>query len=201
MTIVLSQPALLQILNDGNDALLILQDLSAAFYTIEHTLLFQRLHSELCFDSTVLKWFTSYLSGRLLDISCHLRLLFFVEFRRDQCSVLSSFPFISDSWQSSFKSSALSTTFFADDSELYSCPPTERESALKAVKKKKKKKKEKEKKVESSCQKIKNWMPKNKLKLNEQKTEVLLYGPPTRRESVPVDSLSIGEASIPFSSV
>ena len=136
-----TEPALLQILNDGNDALLILQDLSAAFYTIEHTLLFQRLHSELCFDSTVLKWFTSYLSGRLLDISCHLRLLFFVEFRRDQCSVLSSFPFISDSWQSSFKSSALSTTFFADDSELYSCPPTERESALKAVKKKKKERK------------------------------------------------------------
>ena len=53
----------------------------------------------------------------------------------------------------------------------------------------------------SGCLEIINWMPKNKLKLNEQKTEVLLYGPPTRRESVPVDSLSIGEASIPFSSV
>ena len=42
---------------------------------------------------------------------------------------------------------------------------------------------------------------KNKLKLNEQKTEVLHCGPPSRRESVPDDSLSVGEASIPFSSV
>ena len=44
-------------------------------------------------------------------------------------------------------------------------------------------------------------MMKNKLKLNERKTEVLLCGPPSRRESVPADSLSVGEAPIPFSSV
>ena len=44
-------------------------------------------------------------------------------------------------------------------------------------------------------------MMKTKPKLNEQKFEVLLCGPPSRRESVPVDGLSVGEASIPFSSV
>ena len=44
-------------------------------------------------------------------------------------------------------------------------------------------------------------MMKYKLKLNEQKTEVLFCGPPSKRESVPVDSLLVGEASIPFSSV
>ena len=44
-------------------------------------------------------------------------------------------------------------------------------------------------------------MTKNKLKLNEQKTEVLLCGPSSRRETVPVDCLSVGEASIPFSNV
>ena len=44
-------------------------------------------------------------------------------------------------------------------------------------------------------------MTKNKLKLNEQKTEVLLCGPSSRREAVPVDCLSVGEASIPFSKV
>ena len=41
----------------------------------------------------------------------------------------------------------------------------------------------------------------NKLKRNEQKTEVPLCGPPSRRESVPVNSLLFGGASIPFSSV
>ena len=44
-------------------------------------------------------------------------------------------------------------------------------------------------------------MTKNKLKLNEQKGEVLLCGPSSRRETVPVDCLSVGEASIPFSNV
>ena len=48
---------------------------------------------------------------------------------------------------------------------------------------------------------LKRWMMKNKPKLNEQKTEVLLCGPPSRRESVPVDSLQAGEASSPLSSV
>ena len=46
-----------------------------------------------------------------------------------------------------------------------------------------------------------NVMTKNKLKLNEQKTEVLFCGPSSRRESVPADCLSISEASIPFSNV
>ena len=42
---------------------------------------------------------------------------------------------------------------------------------------------------------------KNKLKLNEQKTEVLLCRPPSRRESVPVGSLLVGKTSIPFYNV
>ena len=40
-----------------------------------------------------------------------------------------------------------------------------------------------------------------KLKFNEQKTEIFLCRPPSRGGSVPVDSLLVGEASIPFSSV
>ena len=80
--------------------------------------------------------------------------------------------------------------FFADDSDLYSCLPTEPESALNALRN-----------VESCCRQIKIWMTKNKLKLIEQKTEVLLYGPSSRRETVLVDCLSVGEASIPFSNV
>ena len=80
--------------------------------------------------------------------------------------------------------------FFADDSELYSCLPTEPESAPSALRN-----------VESCCRQIQIWMTKNKLKLNEQKTEVLLCGPSSRRETVPVDCLSVGEASIPFSNV
>jgi len=38
-------------------------------------------------------------------------------------------------------------------------------------------------------------------KQNNNKTEVFLCGPSSRRETVPVDCLSVGEASIPFSNV
>ena len=56
--------------------------------------------------------------------------------------------------------------FFADDSELYSCLPTEPESALSAFRN-----------IEFCYRQIKIWTMKNKLKLNEQKTEVLLCEP------------------------
>ena len=65
--------------------------------------------------------------------------------------------------------------FFADESELYSCLPKERETALRA-----------KGNVDSCCHEIKRWMMENKLKLNELKTEVLLCGPPSRGESVPL---------------
>ena len=39
------------------------------------------------------------------------------------------------------------------------------------------------------------------MKLNEQKTEVLLCGPSSRRGTLAVDCLSVGESSIPFSNV
>ena len=70
--------------------------------------------------------------------------------------------------------------FFANDSELYYFIPAEHDSALTAIRN-----------VERCCLEIKKWMNQNKLKLNEQKTEALLCGPPSRRESVPVSCLLI----------
>ena len=125
----------------------------------------------------------------LCDILCQRRLLLFVVSRRDQCSVPFSFLSTPDAWRNSFKILP-QLPHFADDSELYSCLPTERESAQRAIGN-----------VESCCHEIKRWMTKNKLKLNERKTEALLRGPPSWRESVPYDSLLVGEASIPFSNV
>ena len=66
-----TETALLRILNDllvmidgGNNAVLVLLDLSAAFDTLDHTLLLQRLHAEIGLDGSALDWFSSYLSWR-----------------------------------------------------------------------------------------------------------------------------------------
>ena len=48
----------------GNNALLVLLDLSAAFDTIDHDLLSNRLSRDINIKSISLKWFASYLENR-----------------------------------------------------------------------------------------------------------------------------------------
>ena len=79
--------------------------------------------------------------------------------------------------------------FFADDSELYSKISVDPDVALAAIQN-----------VEHCCWAVKKWMKSNKLKLNHQKTEVLLCGPSWRRQSCPRQSLKVGESEIIFSS-
>ena len=68
------QTALLRILNDllvmidgGNNAVLVLLDLSAAFDTLDHMLLLQRLHAEIGLDGSALDWG----DGSALDWGSH----------------------------------------------------------------------------------------------------------------------------------
>ena len=70
VVIALRQPSfayltiLLLMIDGGNNAILVLLDLSAAFDTLDHTLLLQRLHAEIGLDGSALDWFSSYLSCR-----------------------------------------------------------------------------------------------------------------------------------------
>ena len=43
-------------------------------------------------------------------------------------------------------------------------------------------------------------MSANKLKFNQQKTEVFVCGPSCSREGVPVDKLAVGDATVPICS-
>ena len=51
-------------MDDGDAAILVLLDLSAAFDTIDHHLLLQRLREELHIHGAALDWIQSYLSDR-----------------------------------------------------------------------------------------------------------------------------------------
>ena len=52
------------IMDDGDAAILVLLDLSAAFDTIDHALLLQRLENELGIRGMALMWIESYLINR-----------------------------------------------------------------------------------------------------------------------------------------
>ena len=66
-----TETALIRVVNDmfnpidnGNLPLLTMLDLSAAFNTIDHSILLERLHTSLGIDRLPLKWVKSYLSSR-----------------------------------------------------------------------------------------------------------------------------------------
>ena len=56
---------MLNAIDNGNLSLLTLLDLSAAFDTIDHPILLERLESSFGIDRLPLKWVKSYLSNRL----------------------------------------------------------------------------------------------------------------------------------------
>ena len=74
--------------------------------------------------------------------------------------------------------------------ERYSCFPTDGKAALTAIKS-----------IGSCCLEIMIWTSLDRVKLNDQKSEVLLCLLPARRDKVPVDCLSVGYNSILFSRV
>ena len=120
-------------IDGGNNAVLVLFDLSSAFDTLDHTLLLQRLHAEIGLGGSALDWFSSYLSCRSQQVlaghalSAETPLLCGVP----QGLVLRPLLFSLYTWQLAdlIDKFCIDYHFFADDSELYSCLPTEPECA------------------------------------------------------------------------
>ena len=172
-----TETALLRVFNDllnsidaGNICILNLLDLSAAFDTIDHDILLNRLKSSLGISGTALTWFESYLTGRKQKVKVN-------EFYSDtvtnssgvpQGSVLGPVLFTIYTIPLSKIIKALDFTHhsYADDTQIYKAIKIE--SIYEEVKN-----------SEKCIKSVKDWMKRNKLQLNEDKTEYMITVKPS----------------------
>ena len=192
-----TETALLRITTDilnasdrGLVSTLVLLDLSAAFDTIDHQLLLERLCSTFGIHDTALSWFRSYLHNRFQTVITGTVSAKPVPvcYGVPQGSVLGPVLFILyiQPLSTVIERHNLNFQLFADDTQIYNSVKPEDFNELLAT--------------FSSCfLDIKNWMTENKLKLNSEKTEALVVGTRQKLTSLSATNLQLADATVPFS--
>ena len=150
-----------------NKVIVMLLDLSAAFDTVCHSKLLNKLHNKFGLSDTVLKWFTSYLKDRSFTVQieksksskCWLRI------GVPQGSILGPILFIlyTKELELIAKKHGLRIHMYADDTQLYIefNPLYDQYSNI-------------EEKIAECFKEVSAWMMQNILKLNPKKTEVIV---------------------------
>ena len=196
-----TETALLRVMNDlltsldGKKAMVLtLLDLSAAFDTIDHNTLLKRLKDNYGVCDTALDWMQSYLSERMQytsigsSSSSEIPLLYGVP----QGSILGpkAFKRYSCPVSSIIKKHGLSYMIYADDTQIYTCfDPNNEQSKEHAIQK-----------IQNCIDEIKTWMSLNYLKLNEEKTEVIIISLNASGHKL-IESIDIGGHEIKPASV
>uniref|UniRef100_A0A8C6SKQ3 Reverse transcriptase domain-containing protein n=1 Tax=Neogobius melanostomus TaxID=47308 RepID=A0A8C6SKQ3_9GOBI len=192
-----TETALVKVTNDlllaadaGLASILVLLDLSAAFDTIDHNILLQRLETDVGIRGTALSWFKSYLSDRhqFVNVNQQSSPCSKVCYGVPQGSVLGPILFILYMLPlgNIIRNHNINFHCYADDTQLYLSMKPGQTDKLDTL---------------SSCVKaINTWMTVNYLLLNPDKTEVIILGPQKLRESLSQQIISLDNVSVSTSS-
>ena len=193
-----TETALLKVQNDilrtvdtGGVAVLVLLDLSAAFDTIDHAILLECLRTLLGIDGMAHAWFASYLTDRTqrVRISEAWSLAKFLLFCIPQGSVLSPLLFLIYilPLHHLILSHRLSMHGYADDTQVYLSISdlTNSDSVRRECLG-----------LEKCLADIHCWMSANMLRLNAEKTEVLVVGKWSKLKSLNLDSLTVAGSCV-----
>ena len=189
------QNDILRTLDQGGAAILVLLDLSAAFDTIDHSILLSRMESVLGVKGSALQWFKSYLLGRKQrikindDFSENQEILWSVP----QGSVLGAILFLIYiiPLAQLIRSYGLNNHGYADDTQL--CLSFKKTSDNAIVKRE-------ILNLEKCLCDISVWMSQNKLKLNNDKTEIILFGSKKHLAELNIKSLSVAGTDVSVAS-
>ena len=189
------QNDILRTLDQGGAAIIVLLDLSAAFDTIDHSILLSRMESVLGVKGSALQWFKSFLLGRKQrikindDFSENQEILWSVP----QGSVLGALFFLIYiiPLAQLIRSYGLNNHGYADDTQL--CLSFKKTSDNAIVKCE-------ILNLEKCLCDISVWMSQNKLKLNNDKTEIILFGSKKHLAELNIKSLSVAGTDVSVAS-
>ena len=184
------ETALLRVFNDiastigkGNGNLLVLLDLSAAFDTIDHVILFAILKKYIGFDGTALKLIMSYFSDRTQRVQIDGILSEFASIvcGVPQGSVLGPLKFCLYMLPLSaiLRFHKIGYHVYADDTQIYVSFKCDDPSQALG-------------KMNACISDIRRWMILNKLKINDAKTEFIVFRSPMMKHDLSDLSVNVG---------
>ena len=182
------QSDILTALDSGSGAVLLMLDLSAAFDTIDHGILLSRLNSLYGISGDALDWFKSYLSNRVqrVIIGDTVSECKNLNFGVPQGSVLGPkiYCMYTKPISDIIAGHGLSHHCYADDTQLYIAIEHSANLHSELLR------------MERCVADIRNWMRHNMLKLNDDKTELIVFASRYNQHLYSDASIMIGNTTV-----